>query len=341
MTALHLLGSPGEGGAETYFVELVTALAADGGATGAAIRANLGREAALKAAGVPTLVAGFGGPLDLATRGKVAALARRQGAGALVAWMNRAARHCPSGPWKRIGRLGGYYDLKYYKGFDALVGNTAHIRDWIAEQDWPADRVFHIPNFAEAKPAQPLDRASFDTPEGVPLLLGMGRLHESKAHDVTLEALVDLPEAFLWIAGEGPEERRLRGLAREYDIEDRVRFLGWRRDPERLYATADVCLFPSRFEPLGNVVIQCWAHGLPIVAAASQGPAALIRDRVDGLLVPVDNAAALADEAERLIQSPPLRERLASAGRERVAAEFSKAAVVAQWRELFARLGAA
>lgn len=341
MSVLHLLGASGEGGAETYFVDLVRALQANGGATAAAIRANPARKAALEAGGVPVRQFGFGGPLDLFTRGQVAAWAREQGAGALVAWMNRAARHCPTGPWKRVGRLGGYYDLKNYRGFDALVGNTAHIRDWIAKQGWPAERVFHIPNFAEPKPAEPLDRAALDTPADAPLLLGMGRLHESKAHDVSLEALVELPEAVLWIAGQGPEDGRLKRLASDLGVAERVRWLGWRSDPERLYATADLCLFPSRFEPLGNVVIQCWAYGLPVVAAASQGPGVLIRDRVDGLLVPIDDSAALADEAQRLIDSPPLRARLASAGRERVEAEFSRAAVVAQWRTLFASLGAA
>lgn len=340
MSALHLLGSAGEGGAETYFVDLVTALAPETPTT-AAIRANAGREAALKRAGVPTTVLPFGGPLDLRTRPAVGRFARDQDARLLVAWMNRAARHAPAGPWKRVGRLGGYYDLKNYRGFDALVGNTAHIRDWIVEQGWAPDRAHHIPNFAEGPPAEPLDRAALDTPEGVPLLLGMGRLHESKAHDVTLQALADLPDAWLWIAGEGPEEKRLKQLAAELDVADRVRWLGWRDDPGRLYAAADVCLFPSRFEPLGNVVIQCWAHGLPVVAALAQGPGALIRDRVDGLLVPVDDPSALADEAQRLLDSPPLRERLVSAGRERVEGEFSRAAVVAQWRALFTDLGAA
>jgi glycosyltransferase involved in cell wall biosynthesis len=120
-----------------------------------------------------------------------------------------------------------------------------------------------------------------------------------------------------------------------------VRFLGWRTDASALYRTADVCLFPSRYEPLGNVVIQAWAHGLPVVAAASQGPSALIRDGRDGLLVAVDDAEALARAVRRVLDEPMLRIGLIQHGAERVEAEFSAAAVVAQWRELFADLGAA
>jgi glycosyltransferase involved in cell wall biosynthesis len=87
------------------------------------------------------------------------------------------------------------------------------------------------------------------------------------------------------------------------------------------------------------VVIQSWAHGLPVVAAASQGPAALIRDGDDGLLVPVDDAEALGGAVRRLLDDPLLKIRLIQNGHDRVAGEFSEAAVVAQWRDLFADLG--
>jgi glycosyltransferase involved in cell wall biosynthesis len=341
MSILHLLGAAGEGGAETYFLDLVRALSEAGIAEACAIRPNAGREAALAEAGIDYRTFGFGGPLDLATRPRVAAYAKTQDARALVAWMSRAARHAPKGPWPRIGRLGGYYDLKYYAGFDMLVGNTADIADWIARQGWPAEKVRYIPNFAApAADAAPVDRASLDTPEGVPLLLAMGRLHEAKAHDTSLQALALIPDAWLWIAGDGPLEAELKGLAHELKVADRVRFLGWRSDASALYRTTDICLFPSRYEPLGNVIIQAWAHGLPVVAAASQGPSVLVRDGEDGLLVPVDHPAALARAALRLIADAKLRETLAGNGLARVEAEFSRAAVVEQWRALFSDLGA-
>jgi glycosyltransferase involved in cell wall biosynthesis len=185
-----------------------------------------------------------------------------------------------------------------------------------------------------------VDRASLDTPEDAPLLLAMGRLHEAKAHDVALRALVQLPDAILWIAGSGPLEAKLKGMAEALGVAPRVRFLGWRTDASALYRAADVCVFPSRFEPLGNVVIQAWAHGLPVVAAASQGPAALIRDGADGLLAPVEDADALASGIRRVLDEPLLRASLAEHGLARVDAEFSEAAVVALWRDLFADHGA-
>ena len=341
MSVLHLLGTAGEGGAETYFLDLVAALAADGVSQAAAIRANANRQAALERLGAPTGVFGFGGPLDLLTRPRVKRFALQRETKLLLAWMNRAARHAPSGPWARIARLGGYYNLKYYRGFDELVANTEDIADWIVGQGWPAGKVRYIPNFALAAPdVPPADRAALQTPEDAPLLLGMGRLHESKAHDVTLRALTQIPDAYLWIAGAGPLEAKLKAMAQALGVAGRVRFLGWRTDPSALYRAADICVFPSRYEPLGNVVIQSWAHGLPVIAAASQGPAALIADGEDGLLVPIDDADALAEAVNRLIADPMTCIRLVQNGAERVESQFSPAAVVTQWRALFADYGA-
>ncbi|HEX6860682.1 MAG TPA: glycosyltransferase [Caulobacteraceae bacterium] len=339
MSVLHLLGSAADGGAETYFASLVGALSRAGVEQACAIRSHRPREAAVAAAGVPCRTFAFGGPIDVFTKGQVRRFARQKRARVLLAWMNRAAAKTPKGPWARIGRLGGYYSLKYYAGFDALVANTPDILRWVVEQGWPADRVEYIPNFAAAGDSEPQDRSALDTPEDAPLLLAMGRLHENKAHDVSLKALAQVPGAYLWIAGAGPLEGELKSLAQRLGVSERVRFLGWREDATALYRAADICLFPSRFEPLGNVVIQCWAHGLPIVAAASQGPGALIRDGEDGLLVPVDDAGALAAGVRRLLDDPMLPIRLIQNGHGRIEAEFSEAAVVDHWRALFARYG--
>ncbi len=342
MSVMHLLGSNADGGAETYFLDLALALARAGQDEACAIRVHAGRQAALTAAGVPTRTFGFGNPLDILTRQGIGGWARERNTRLMIAWMNRAARHTPKGPWARIGRLGGYYKLKNYRGFDALVGNTRDIVNWAVREGWPADKAHYIPNFAPAPTdTAPVDRASLDTPAGVPLLLSMGRLHAAKAHDVSLQALRSIPDAYLWIAGAGPLEDQLKTLAGALGLSDRVRFLGWRNDASALYGAADLCLFPSRFEPLGNTVIQAWGHGLPVIAAASQGPAALIHDGEDGLLVPIDDAEALATKTCALLADPMLRIRLIQNGHARVEAEFSEAAAVAQWRNLFAQYGAA
>jgi glycosyltransferase involved in cell wall biosynthesis len=339
MSLVQTMGSAVNGGAEAYFVSLAGAFARAGLKQSAAIRAHAGREAALKSLGVPMRVLPFSKPFDFTTPGAIAELARERDARIILAWMNRAASLTPEGPWKRIGRLGGYYKLKNYRDYDALVGNTMDIVEWIVGEGWPIERAHYIPNFAAAGEGAKLSRAELETPEEAPLLLGMGRLHANKAHDVSLRALQQLPDAYLWIAGDGPDEAMLKSQAQDLGVADRVRFLGWRDDASSLYRAADLVVFPSRFEPLGNVVIQSWAHGVPVIAARSAGPSALILDGEDGFLIEIDDSEALAAKTRLVLADKDLSARFVANGARRVETEFSEAAVVAQWRALFDAMG--
>src|SRR6185295_10481145 len=139
------------------------------------------------------------------------------------------------------------------------------------------------------------------TPANAVLLLALSRLHEKKGLDVLLAALRDLPQCVAWLAGDGPLQKDLELLAERLGVADRVRFLGWRTDRGALLRAADVCVLPSRWEPFGTVMLEAWAAGTPLIAAASQGPSALIDDGGNGLLVPVDDAPALVAAIRRVM----------------------------------------
>jgi glycosyltransferase involved in cell wall biosynthesis len=186
----------------------------------------------------------------------------------------------------------------------------------------------------------PVSRASLDTPEDARIVLAVGRLHRNKAFDVLFRALARLPDVVLWLAGEGPEHTRLDTLARELGIADRVRWLGWRKDVGALFAACDAFACPSRIEPLGNVVIEAWAHGAPVVAAASIGPAALIASGETGLIVPIEDDEALAGSLRVVLDTPALAARLCEAGRKAYEARFTEAAVVAEYLRFFERVAA-
>ena len=139
----------------------------------------------------------------------------------------------------------------------------------------------------------------------------------------------------LWLGGEGPEEAALKQVAQRHAVADRVRFLGWRRDVAALMAAADVFVCPSRHEPLGNVVLEAWAHRLPVVATATAGPAALIEDGESGMLVPAEDADALARAVSALLANPGLAAQVADAGHAAYGAGYTEASVVAQYCEFF------
>lgn len=333
-----MAGAP-HGGAEAFFERLAPALVRAGIEQRVLIRANPKRAALLRAGGVEVVELPFGGALDLVTRWRFAQEVKRFQPEIVLSWMNRASKFAPRGRHVRVGRLGGYYDLKYYRDCDHLIGNTPDIRDWLVQQGWPADRAHYVPNFVAdpfAPPAAPpLSRLAFDTPPDAPLLVTMGRLHPNKGFDVLLRALEHLPDCYLWIAGEGPLRGELEELAAHLAVKPRVRFLGWRDDVAAIYAAGGIFVCPSRHEPLGNVVIEAWAARKPVVACAAHGPRQLIAPGENGLLVPIDDHQALATAIGGLLVDPPAAHALGNRGRAAYEASFTEAAVVARYLEFF------
>jgi len=326
------------GGAEAFFERLCVALANAGTDQHAAIRTHDRRARLLADAGIPVTEMRFGGKLDFLTGRRLNALAKSFQPDVALAWMSRAAAAMPSGSFVKAARLGGYYDLKYFRRCDHLIGNTPDLRDYLIKQGWPKEKTWYLPNFVDDRALPAQDRAALETPADAPLLLCLGRLHRNKGFDTALYAMAGLPGAYLWIAGEGPEHDALARQALELGVADRVRFLGWRDDVPALLAAADIFLCSSRHEPLGNMVLEAWAHGTPVVAAASQGPSQLIQDGINGLLCPVDDAAALAKAADSLIKDAALAQELAGAGNAAYRGQYTEGHVVQQYQDFFERI---
>jgi hypothetical protein len=147
--------------------------------------------------------------------------------------------------------------------------------------------------------------------------LFLGRLHAIKAVDVLIEAASLVSGCRLWIAGEGPERATLRRLAEARGID--AWFLGQldRRRRRIALDACDVVAVPSRIEASGRsegmpvVVAEALAAGRPLVATAAGGIPEVIEDGRNGLLVPPDDASALAQALLRLACCPRLRETLA------------------------------
>ena len=284
MRLLQVMAGGRVGGAEEFFARLAPALHRAGTDQLCATRPNM-RNKALIDAGVPLLELPFASPcLDLVTRYRLRAARNRFRPDIILAWMNRASAFASAGNAVKLGRLGGYYKLKYYADCHHLIGNTRDIVDYLIGEGWPAERAHYVPNFVTAGTAGPVDRADLATPDGVAVILCLGRLHINKGYDLAIRALTRVPDAHLWLAGAGELRAGLHALAEREGVAARVRFLGWRRDVPALFAAADILCCPSRHEPLGNVVIEAWAQGKPVVAARAKGPEMLITQGQNGLL---------------------------------------------------------
>jgi len=339
MRVLQVMAGAAHGGAETCFVDTVLALHRAGIDQRVVIRRDAARAALLRAGGVDPIELPFGTRwFDLKTRAGLAKTTARFAPDLVMAWMKRAASFLKPGPYASLGWLGGFYDLKYYRHCDHLAGMSADMRRHIVNEGWPAERAHILRAYAPDGKGHRLDRKALGSRDDAPLLLALGRLHEAKAFDVLIDAMVQIPEAQLWIAGEGELRGPLEAQIERLHLSERVKLLGWRNDRLDLMATADICVFPSRYEPFGIVSIEAWAARVPLIATRSAGPGALIRDGEDGLLVPIDDVASLAAAIRRLLDDEALKARLIVNGRLRYEAEFTERAVVASYKALFERM---
>ncbi|MBO1325941.1 glycosyltransferase [Acetobacter sp. TBRC 12305] len=323
------------GGAELFFERLCTAQAHTGLDVLPVIRRNGARSQRLRDGGTRPLELPFGGLLDLRTGPALRRALKAFRPRVTVAWMNRAARFTPQGDWILAGRLGGFYDLSYYRRCSHLIGNTRGLVQWMARQGWDPARAHYLPNFATDL-AQVAAVWPKGVPHGAPFLLALGRLHENKAFDVLIRAMRHIPSIPLVIAGEGPERAGLEALARREGVAARVIMPGWADNPGGLIRACSILVCPSRHEPLGNVVIEGFSATKPVVAAAADGPAELIRTGENGLLAPVEDAQALAAGIAELLENPARAHQIATAGRQDYDSTFAAPPVLAAWRHFLA-----
>ena len=165
-------------------------------------------------------------------------------------------------------------------------------------------------------------------------LLTVGRLVPRKGVDTVIKALplllAEFPSLRYRVVGDGPDRKRLEGLAEALGVSGCVEFLG--RVPEeelpRLYRQAHIFVMPTReeeadVEGFGIAYLEASASGLPVVAGRSGGAVEAVRDGETGLLVPPDDPGALAKAVAYLLHNPELRRRLGKRGRQWVEEEMN------------------
>lgn len=199
------------------------------------------------------------------------------------------------------------------------------------------DRVVCVRN------AVPVKAGGRRAPRGARIAF-LGRLTAEKGVFDLLRAVAllarDRPAVRLELAGEGDAEAVSR-LAAELGIADRVHPLGWCDEAARdaLLERAAVFALPSRFEGSPMSLLEAMAAGCPVVASEVGGIPDIVRDGVNGLLVPHGDVEALAHALARVLDDPALAARMGGAGRDTVARRHSPEAAVERLGRIYSNLG--
>jgi D-inositol-3-phosphate glycosyltransferase len=193
------------------------------------------------------------------------------------------------------------------------------------------DRVYVVPPGVDLATFQPMDRGAARREIGYGtgrLLLFVGRLERLKGVEVAIRALGLLrdrqhDDVRLLILGEDShegeesEKERLKAIASEVGVRDRVDFVGSVAHHELpyFYASADVCVMPSYSESFGLVALEAQACGCPVVASGVSGLRSVVRDEVSGYLIDEHDPAAYAERIGRLLENSELAQQMGRRGR--------------------------
>ena len=209
-----------------------------------------------------------------------------------------------------------------YQQFDGVFTLNREHRDWLMGPDigLTEDRVFLTAHHAQPpiKQAPIVLRSQLfpDVDEDTPILFIACRMSREKGvFDLPLIVRTireELPLTKIVLAGTGPDLDELKLALPE------ANFLGWvdKVQLASLYKSLDLFLFPSRFDTFGNVILEAFAHGMPVVAMRNKGPADIVQDEVNGLLV--DSAEEMAAGAVRILKDRGFRASLSKGAVSRV-----------------------
>jgi glycosyltransferase involved in cell wall biosynthesis len=219
----------------------------------------------------------------------------------------------------------------------AIVAVSDATRASLEQQGYPQAKLHTIHNgIDEPPPAEPVELAPR------PTILQVARLARVKGQHTLLRALVHLDAHAVLVGRDlehgGVYERELRDEAARLGVADRVVLAGPRNDVTALLAGCDVFCLPSSVEGLPIVVLEAMAAARPVVASAVGGTPELVADGVTGLLVPPEDAGALAAALDSLLRDPERARALGEAGRDRVRSEFSLQRSTARVLDLYTRV---
>jgi glycosyltransferase involved in cell wall biosynthesis len=202
------------------------------------------------------------------------------------------------------------------------------------------DRVITIPNSVPV-PAipDPQNRDELPAEDDSRQILFAGRLEHVKGVDILLQALATLPQTdTLLIAGEGSERQALVDLTVALGLAERVEFLGFRSDVQRLMEQADCVVLPSRWEGLPLVALEAMAVAAPVVATTVGGIPEVVEHAVTGWLVPPEDPVHLARALSQVLSDRPVARQVGRQARKRIIESYSVTHAAQKTMRLYAEL---
>ena len=238
-------------------------------------------------------------------------------------------------------------DAAVLHGCDKVIAVSSSVADTMRWARVSQRRIEVILNGIDLSTFQDRDelqndevRASLGIPRGVPVVGAVGRLDIQKAHERVIEAAKKVTDAgqdaYYVILGEGVERPRLESLVQDLGLVDRVLLPGYKSDIRPYLAMMDVFVMPSRREGTPMALLEAMAMTKPVLATAVGGVPDVLRNRIDGIVLP-QNGEGLSDALLTLLRDPAFARQMARTGRRRVETEFSSLRMAGRYEDVYRR----
>jgi N-acetyl-alpha-D-glucosaminyl L-malate synthase BshA len=224
---------------------------------------------------------------------------------------------------------------------DAVTCPSQYLRDRTEQFFGVHCKIEVIPNFVDGERFRPSDpdrpRRTFGE-AGRKVLIHVSNFRPVKRATKVVEAFAKVAAAMpavLLMVGDGPDRGACEERAKALGVRERVRFLGAQVDVQNLLPSADVFLLPSEYESFGLAALEAMACGVVPIATAAGGLPEVIRDGVDGFLVPEERLGEMGDVAVALLKDPARLEAAKREARRSAVERFPREAVVARYEAVY------
>lgn len=204
------------------------------------------------------------------------------------------------------------------------------------------EKLIVIPNGLEPEPFRaPTEKRALRVQLGAGdaegIVTMVGRLAPPKDFETLITAWEGLQASGwqLWIVGEGPQRSRLEELVRAKGLDERIKFLGERRDVPDILKASDIFVLASRWEGMPLTLIEAMLARLPVIATRVGGVPELVEENVTGILVPPKDPITLRHALSRLLGNGELRDRLGAMGQRRALERFTVERMITQVKALY------
>lgn len=318
-------------------------------------------EEPLRAAGIPVTILGKRWKFDPQTYWRLKEWLKALQPDVIHTWLfagnaygRLAAKACPHAKivvsercvdsWKQGWQL--WLDRRLIARTDRLVGNSQSVVEFYRGLGVPGEKLVCIPNGIEVPTRIEIDRTAMLRELGWPddaFVAGyIGRMADQKRVDDLIFAVETLRQTRLnlrlLLIGDGPKLERLQQFSRDVGCAEHVRFLGHRDDAERWLTLMDTFCLASSFEGMSNSLMEALAAGKPVVVSDIPPNRELVTQGETGFLAPTGDRVAYMQFLRLLIDDRALGEKLGTAARTRMHADFSVAGMIRKYADLYAQV---